>query len=85
MAAARGACVNDDHAAEWRYRNTARLIRRLPPLSDKARCLVKRPAGTAQRWRVRGARSRRCRRWSSQRWRPTSGGRTCATAARSGA
>jgi len=41
MAAAYGACRNGDHEAEWRYRNTARLIRRRPPLSDRARCLVR--------------------------------------------
>lgn len=40
MAAARGACVDGDHAAERRYRNAARLIRHRPPLTDKARCLV---------------------------------------------
>lgn len=40
MAAARGACRNGDHVAEWRYRNTARLIRRRPPLTEKARCLT---------------------------------------------
>lgn len=40
MAAARGACRNGDHAAERRYRNTARLQRSQQPLTDRARCLV---------------------------------------------
>jgi hypothetical protein len=39
IAAARGACINGDHAAERRYRNAARLIRRRPPLTARARCI----------------------------------------------
>lgn len=39
MAAARGAHKNGDHVAERAYRNTARLIRRQPPLTEKARCI----------------------------------------------
>ena len=39
-AAAHGACINGDHAFEMRCRNTARLIKHLPPLRQPARCLV---------------------------------------------
>lgn len=39
MAAAKGAHRNGDHVAEWSYRNTARLFRRRPSLTEKARCL----------------------------------------------
>lgn len=37
--AARGVHVNGNHVAEFRYRDQARLIEGLPPLTSKARCL----------------------------------------------
>lgn len=39
MAAARAAHINGDHVAEWRYRNTARMLLCRPPLGPRARCL----------------------------------------------
>lgn len=39
MAAARGACRSGDHVTERRYRDTARMLLRRPPLLPAARCI----------------------------------------------